>query len=621
MLTLSSCMFSQKNTVNWESKAISENELSNISVLSDCYGYIRYFYPNSNFADLDWTKFLMYSLYKIENVQNDNVLKSTLLELFKPLCPQISFTSNAEETQEKITVPYYIVEYKAVGSLAEMKYGKKSSPVIQITKDMNYKKTYSIKLKENLYVNIPFALKNLPLKTDSFNCLLKEFDKIDEGGVGLITALVNAKNVSKGNLIFKKLSYRMADLIIRKNIIQHFYPYFREDGLTAIWNEKFIDAVFEVAQVSNLNDYYLGICKFLSNVKDSHIIIWNTFNAGAVATYTPFYYPDISIGFANDTCFIQYAGKEYEKQAKKGDVIISINGKPVHEIIENKLSYCPHSTNAAGLYRLSVYGNLFESSLKDSVLNIIVKNKNNKLCKIQLKTNLSDFPVISNSEFIKKDETGLVYINLCSTSCTYENFIKEITTFQSAEGIIFDVRGRPQQDALSIISHFIHKKIELGNLLIPVIHFPNQGNNQYELAEKWFIVPATSSESKEASKKNEYKTPCSIQIDKPLVFLSNEKTISFGESFIEMIKYYKIGTIVGTNTAGCNGDVTRFQMPVATFFMTYNKFVNRDGSQHHGIGVLPDIYSDVKILDVQRNIDSQLETAKKILKYNGNNSK
>lgn len=603
-----SCVFTKNRIINWQCKVINAREITNISVLSDCYGYVRYFYPNPNIMDLDWTKFLMYSIHKIEPIQNDDDLISALLELFKPLCPQISFSKNDVINADKITVPYFAVEYKAVGSLAEMK-----SPIIQITKDLHYNSNYSFKINDNLYVNFPLAVNKLPSKTESYNNLLKEINKIDEGGVGMISALLNAKNIQKGNLIFKQISYRVADLIIRKNIIQHFYPYFHEDGLTEIWNNKFLDAVTEVAQVNNLNDYYLEICKFLANVKDSHIHIWNSFNVGGVAAYTPFYFPDISIGFSNDTCLVLYAGKEYENQIKKGDVLISINNKPVHEIIQQKLSYCPHSSYAGGLYQLSFFGNLFESPVKDSILNVTFKNRTNGLFEIQLKTNLTDSPVVRNTDFIKKYENGFVCINLCSDSCTYKNFVKSIETFQSAKGIIFDVRGRPQLDVLSIISHFIHEKIELGNLLIPVIRFPNQENNEYELAEKWYIIPASSPESKDSSKKNKYKTPYPIQINKPLVFLSNEKTISFGESFIEMMKYYKVGTIVGMPTAGCNGDVTCFHMPAATFFMTYNKFLNRDNSQHHGIGIQPDIYSELKNSDIQRNIDTQLETAKKTL--------
>ena len=603
-----SCTFTQKKTMNWESRDVSARQIHNISVLSDCYGYVRYFYPNSYVIDFDWTKFLMYSIHKIEPIQNDDDLKSALLELFKPLCPQISFSNNAVVTTEKIRTPYFAVEYKAIGSLAEMK-----SPIIRMTKDLDYSSNYSFKIDENIYVNFPLAVNILPAKTDSYTNLLKEINKIDEGGIGLFSALLNAESVKNANLIFKHLSYRMADLIIRKNIIQHFYPYFHEDGLQEIWDNKFENTITELAQVNNLSNYYLQICNFLSNVKDSHIQIWNTFSVGAVATYAPFYYPDLSAGFANDTCFVLHVGKEYDKQIKKGDVLVSINDRPIHEIIQQKLAFCPHSSYAAGLYRLSIFGNLFESTAKDAILNVAFKNSNNEPRKIQLKTNLSDSPVDRNTDFIKKDENGLVYINLCTDACTYENFTKYISILQSAKGIVFDVRGRPQPDVLSVISHFIHEKTELGNLLIPVIRFPNQENNEYTSAEKWCVVPAVSPESKEASKRNEYKTPLSIQIDKPLVFLSNEKTISFGESFIEMMKYYKVGTIVGMPTAGCNGDVTRFQMPAATFFMTYNKFLNRDGSQHHAVGVLPDVFSGMKIIDIQRNIDTQLETAKKLL--------
>jgi C-terminal processing protease CtpA/Prc len=68
----------------------------------------------------------------------------------------------------------------------------------------------------------------------------------------------------------------------------------------------------------------------------------------------------------------------------------------------------------------------------------------------------------------------------------------------------------------------------------------------------------------------------------------------------KIMKYYKIGITVGTHTAGCNGDATQLSMPCATFFMTYNKFLNRDGSQHHGIGVLPDIYCEMQISDIQK---------------------
>ena len=617
IVIFSSCAYSQKTTVGWECKELNNKEISNISVLSDCYGYVRYFYPNSNTEDFDWTKFLMYAVPKVIDTNDNEELKSELLKLFKPLCSQISFSEDSIISERKIHPPYYAIEHKAIGSLAEMNYGKNYSYIAHVIEDLNYNNSYCFKLKDGLYINIPIAINNLPSKTNDLIQLSKEIKKIDEGGITLISALLNAKNAVKGNLIFKQISYRIADIIIRKNIIQHFYPYFIEDGLVGSWNAKFKEEVFKIAQKDNIRDYYLEIQTFLANVKDSHIILWNSFDAGAVATYAPFFYPDISIEFVNDTCLISSVGEKYRNEIKKGYIVSSVNNLPISKIIMKKLSESSYSTKPAGLNRIAVLGKLFESKTKDSIINITIETFDNKEKKITLKTNLQESPSYHKNYFIKFLENGIIYINLCSDSCSYENFVKYIPSLESSKGIIFDVRGYPKYEVLPIISHFIKNKIELGNLLQPIIRFPNHLNTEYKSVEKWYVLPATSPESKEASKKNQYKEPQAIQINKPLIFLANEKNISFGETFIEMMKYYKVGSIVGMPTSGCNGDATQLSMPCATFFMTYNKFYNRDGSQHHSVGIQPDYFCEMKISDIRNNIDTQLEFAKEIILNDG----
>ena len=68
-----------------------------------------------------------------------------------------------------------------------------------------------------------------------------------------------------------------------------------------------------------------------------------------------------------------------------------------------------------------------------------------------------------------------------------------------------------------------------------------------------------------------------------------------------MIRTY----IIGEPSAGCNGDIVYCSLPFASFMMTGYKFMNRDNSQHHCIGILPDIC--VKNEDF--NTDKQLITA------------
>ena len=605
-----SCSFSQKTTVDWECKQLFQNELNNISVLSECYGYVRFFYPNQNTKDFDWIKFLMYSIPKIEKISDDNELKSALLELFQPICPQISFSTDSLVSNKKLQPPYFAMEHKSIGTLAEMMYGKKYSPIVRITENNDYLEMYCYPLKENLYINFPIAVKDLPAKTKELIQLNKEIDKVDVGHLSLISALFDKKGVNNANLIFKQSAYRIADVIVRRNYIRHFYPYFSEDELFENWDKECLDAIEKVAKTNNLNDYYTEICKLLANVKDSHINIWNSFNAGSVATYTPHFYPNMSLSFANDTCFVDFVGKEYENEIKRGDIVLAINKISVENVVQQKLLEIPYSTKSHGLYRLSYSGKLLECAKKDSVFEITVQSLNSIEKSIQVKANKNDAPYSVTNDFVRLLDNNILYINLCSESCTYKNFAKNIPIIQDSKGVIFDMRGYPQYEVLSIISHFIKEKVELGNLLQPIICFPNQEPVRYDVVDKWYILPATSPQSKEASKKNEYKEPVSVQIEKPVVFLVSEKAISFGDTFADIIKFYQVGTMVGTHTSGCNGDATRLSMPCADFFMTYNKFLNRDGSQHHGIGVLPDIYCEMLLSDIQKDIDTQLEKAK-----------
>ena len=85
-------------------------------------------------------------------------------------------------------------------------------------------------------------------------------------------------------------------------------------------------------------------------------------------------------------------------------------------------------------------------------------------------------------------------------------------------------------------------------------------------------------------------------------------SISFTETLLDIIKAYKIGLIIGENSAGCNGDIMFIKLPFASFSMTGFKFANRDSTQHHIYGISPDIRVDRGNME-----DKQLETAKAYL--------
>jgi C-terminal processing protease CtpA/Prc len=75
-----------------------------------------------------------------------------------------------------------------------------------------------------------------------------------------------------------------------------------------------------------------------------------------------------------------------------------------------------------------------------------------------------------------------------------------------------------------------------------------------------------------------------------IVFLTDGDVVSYAESFMGYIEGFKLAEIVGSPTAGTNGDVNPIDLPGGyTFTWTGLKVTKFDGSQHHLIGIQPTV--------------------------------
>ena len=76
-----------------------------------------------------------------------------------------------------------------------------------------------------------------------------------------------------------------------------------------------------------------------------------------------------------------------------------------------------------------------------------------------------------------------------------------------------------------------------------------------------------------------------------IVFLTDGRAISYAESVMGYIADRKLGTIVGSTTAGTNGNVASFSVPGGfTVAFTGMRVTGHDGlTPHHLVGIKPDI--------------------------------
>jgi C-terminal processing protease CtpA/Prc len=100
-----------------------------------------------------------------------------------------------------------------------------------------------------------------------------------------------------------------------------------------------------------------------------------------------------------------------------------------------------------------------------------------------------------------------------------------------------------------------------------------------------------------------------------IFFLIDGGAISYAESYMGFVENYKLATIVGLPTAGTNGDVNSIYLPGKyTIRFTGLKVYKHDGSRHHGVGILPNVYVTKTIKGITEGRDEFLEKALELAK-------
>ena len=582
----------------FEQLSLSEFNEESIMKLSVIYGYARYFYPNPHIEKMDWHFYLEKKINKILTLTNEQDVDSFLLKEFSVFIPQLAFSSIELPLKTSLTTNSFFVKENNVNT------GFSKTPIMSAIKMFKDTDTnipvpdeyYSFPLYGALHAYFPLALYDLPAETN-------ELKQVISGHKG---------KLKKG--FYASPYFRIANAIINNNIIQHFYAYYKEDGLDSIWSKNFKTYIGQVANCTSYKEYLEYTYTQYSHMKDNHVYIfaWNHRPGTLLARYIRIYYPNIVVRYIEGKIYIVDYADTY-KEMRIGDEIISVNGVPIEALIEQKSKFVSASTDASLYYRLCE-NFLFQSFTKDSVFNLGIKRGDFVI---------EEIPVIANkktsrtqtvqNKFITEIEDGIWLINLyANDNVNYKTFVQYIDQFQKAKGLIIDIRrGSDYTTIMSILSHFIDNMATIGQILTPTYYYPNHINVKYEITEssKWGVYPSTDNYKKEYV----YEKPFPVRINTPVTFLTGPRVFSFGETIMELVKHFKIGTIIGEHTAGTNGDMVLVKSPAAGYMFTGYKFIDHDGKKHHGIGTSPDIECHMKIEDIRKGVDTQIKKACEII--------
>lgn len=382
----------------------------------------------------------------------------------------------------------------------------------------------------------------------------------------------------------KDLFVRIGDLVITWNIFQHFYPYFKESKTD--WNEALKSAIKEAYNNQTEYDFLKTLRKFTAKLKDGHVWIQDPSIKGMEDFVLP-----IAWEWIEDQLVITDVLND-SVPLKSGDIVTAIDGQAPAKYFEEVYRYISAATTGWLQHIASI--NAIKGP-ENSNVSLTVSNDKAQKKQVVLNRNVRIGQYYQelknkNTDGLKKISDNIYYIHVGIASMP--DIKSKMNELQQSKALICDLRGYPKNNH-ELIGYLLTQNDTSKNWMrIPEIIYPDQENVTGYQEMGWTMKALQP------------------HLNAKIFFIIDGRAISYAESFLSFIEHYKLATIIGQPSAGTNGNVNPFTLPGAIqVSWTGMKVMKHDGSQHHGVGILPTVYVEKSIKGVREQKDEFLEKA------------
>lgn len=326
--------------------------------------------------------------------------------------------------------------------------------------------------------------------------------------------------------------------------------------------------------------------RMVSELCDTHVNSW----------YVPIFggrFVPLMCQFAEDRLFVTDTCSLVPNNFEIGDEIILIDSVSPIKRLDELAPYIPHS-NRSSLLRDGSYATLLTAK--------------NEACVEYVrggKTYTTMISSVDGSKFVnrrfssqntstkpgfKEVAGGIGYINISNLTCKDEQDLENFLA--SCDKLIIDLRAYPAEyDVLHKLlpTFFFSQAREAAEVLLPQAHRPGS------------FIRTTVSTRKTSDPDKLYKGK--------VVLLVNAHSQSMSEYFTMFLQTIPGSVTVGSQTAGADGDVTRIQLPYASFNITGAGICYPDGTNAQRNGVKIDKVVEPSAEGMIRGVDEQLQAA------------
>jgi hypothetical protein len=372
---------------------------------------------------------------------------------------------------------------------------------------------------------------------------------------------------------------RLADVVVAWNVFRHFYPYWTEAAVD--WDARLrpqLEAAYAAQDRSAEGD---ALRALIADARDGH---GNVIDTLAKEERAPL---PVQFGVIEDQLVIIASSAP---PAPVGSVVSAIDGAVAMRRLAEQMDKCSGTTQwreARSLRDLA-------RGPKGGGTRMVVDGGAGAH-EVSLRYDATQPPSEPRPDPIAELEPGVWYVDL--TRAKMAEIAPVLEKLASARGVVFDMRGYPTDAGAQILPHLIDGPEADRWMHVAKVAGPF-GRSAGWQSFGWDLQPARP------------------RLAGKIVFLTDGRAISYAESVMGYVADRRLGTIVGATTAGTNGNVASFVVPGGfRLGFTGMRVTGHDGrSQHHLIGVRPDVPIVPTLDGLRSGHDDVLEKARALIR-------
>lgn len=538
---------------------LGEKTIEDLELLGKIWGFLKYHHPEIAKGNYNWD----YELFRILPVY---------------------LTNSSKVERDKILLKWI----DKLGSLRTCKDCKETASNAILKPDLSWiNESKGDGLKEKLF----YIYHN--------RCQGNQFYIRQFQGVGN-PEFLNENSYS--DMYYPDAGFRLLALYRYWNMIHYFYP--NKHLMDKNWSSTLKEYIPLFINAKNELEYELAAVKIIGDVQDTHANLWG--GNDKMIQWKGEFYPPVQTSFIEDKLVVnEYYNDELKEEAglRIGDIITHINEKKIEELIKDLKSYYPASNDAAKLRDIS--RDILRSNEKSIHIKYISEDKNQKK---ELKLyNANKLDLYSRFRKDKGKSFKLLKDNI--GYITLKNIVKEDIepikeAFKNTKGIIIDIRNYPNTFVPFLLGSYFVPSTSIPYFLpsssTPFVKFTigNIDNPGEFTFTKTLAIPKA---------KDTYKGK--------LIVIVNELTQSQAEYTAMAFRAGANTTIIGSTTAGADGNVSTIMLPGGLRTMISGIGVYYpNGKETQRVGIVPDIIVKPTIKGIKKGKDELIEKGIELIK-------